>query len=141
MINCNQNFFGAGANARCSFAPGATTGQIPLLNPAWNKANAFTVPYLNNAAFILPPNMVYGDTARQLSYLRTPWTVQEDVALIKNFNFGEKRNFELRASASNILNRVTFASPNTTQSSSQFGLFTGQGNSPRNVQMGARVSF
>src|SRR6266567_3628364 len=39
VINCNQNFFGAGANARCSFAPGATTGQIPLLNPAWTEVN------------------------------------------------------------------------------------------------------
>src|SRR5439155_17929897 len=116
----NQNFFGAGANARCSFAPGATSGQIPLLNPAWNVANAFTVPYLNNAAFVLPANMTYGDTGRRLSFLRTPWTVQEDVALIKNFSIGEKFRFEVRASASNALNRVTFASPTTTHSSSQF---------------------
>ncbi len=141
MINCNQNFFGAGANARCSFAPGATTGQIPLLNPAWTEANAFTVPYLNPAAFILPANMTYGDTGRRLSFLRTPWTVQEDVSLIKNFVVNEKVRFEVRASASNVLNRVTFTTPNTTQSSSQFGYFTGQGNSPRNVQMGARLSF
>ncbi len=140
-IGCNQNFFGAGANARCSFAPGATTGQIPLLNPAWTKENAFTVPYLNTAAFVLPPNMTYGDTGRRLSFLRTPWTIQEDVALIKNFAVSERVRFELRASASNVLNRVTFANPNTTQSSSQFGLFTGQGNSPRNIQMGARLSF
>lgn len=141
MINCGQNLFGAGANARCSFAPGATTGAIPLLNPAWTKSSAPTVPYLNTAAFVLPPNMTYGDTGRRLSYLRTPWTVQEDAALIKNFAVTEKVRFELRASASNVLNRVTFASPNTTQSNVQFGLFTGQGNSPRNVQLGARVSF
>ncbi len=141
MINCNQNFFGAGANARCSFAPGATTGQIPLLNPDWTKANAFTVPYFNNAAFILPPNMVYGDTGRRLSFLRTPWTVQEDVSLIKNLSFARSSGWRYGRSASNALNRVTFGSPNTTQSSSQFGLFTGQGNSPRNIQMGARFSF
>ncbi len=141
MINCNQNLYGAGQNARCSFAPGATTGQIPLLNPNWTEANAFTVPYLNQAAFVLPANMTYGDTGRRLSFLRTPWTVQEDVALIKNFVIREKIRMEIRASASNALNRVTFGSPNTTQSSSQFGYFTGQGNSPRNVQMGARVSF
>lgn len=141
MINCGQNLFGAGQNARCSFAPGATTGAIPLLNPNWTRATASTVPYLNTAAFVLPPNMVYGDTARRLSYLRTPWTVQEDVALIKNFAISEKVRFEVRASASNALNRVTFGNPNTTQSSSQFGLFTGQGNGPRNIQMGARVSF
>ncbi|WP_031496225.1 TonB-dependent receptor [Bryobacter aggregatus] len=141
MITCGQNFFGAGANARCSFAPGATTGAIPLLNPAWTKETASTVPYLNKDAFILPANMTYGDTGRRLSFLRTPWTVQEDLAVIKNFALGEKARLEIRASASNALNRVTFASPNTTQSSAQFGLFTAQGNSPRNIQMGARVSF
>jgi hypothetical protein len=141
MINCGQNLFSAGANARCSFAPGATTGEIPLLNPAWTKESASTVPYLNKAAFVLPPNMAYGDTGRRLSYLRTPWTVNEDVALLKNFALTEKVRFEVRASASNVLNRVTFTNPNTTQSAVQFGLFTGQGNGPRNVQMGARVSF
>lgn len=146
-ITCNQNFFGAGANPRCSFAPGATTGDIPLLNPDWNKANAATVPYLNRAAFVLPPNMTYGDTGRRLSFLRTPWSVQEDVSLQKNFVLREKVRFEVRASASNLLNRVTFGPPNAagslnvTQSSNQFGLFTGQGNSPRNIQMGARLSF
>ncbi|MDQ2946044.1 MAG: hypothetical protein M3Y27_08900, partial [Acidobacteriota bacterium] len=145
VINCGQNFFGAGSNGRCSFAPGALNGSIPLLNPDWTKANAFTVPYLNKAAFVLPPNMVYGDTPRRISYLRTPWTVQEDVALIKTFAVAEKVNFEVRASASNVLNRANFGSNpgilNTTQSSSQFGLFTGQGNGPRNVQLGARLSF
>jgi hypothetical protein len=141
MINCGQNFFGAGSNARCSFAPGAVSGAIPLLNPAWSRTNAFTIPFFNPAAFVLPPNMTFGDTARRLSFLRTPWTVQEDMALIKNFNVGEKVRLEVRASASNALNRVTFGNPNTTQSSSQFGLFTGQGNSPRNIQLGARVSF
>ena len=75
-ISCGQNFFGAGSNARCSFAPGATTGQIPLINPAWNWShdNIGTtalgrIPYLNPAAFILPANMTYGDTPRQMSYL------------------------------------------------------------------------
>jgi hypothetical protein len=115
------------------------------LNPNWTKENAFTVPYLNKAAFVLPPNMTYGDTPRRISYLRTPWSVQEDVALIKNYAVTERVNFELRASASNALNRANFGSNagilNTTQSSPQFGLFTGQGNAPRNIQLGARVSF
>jgi len=148
-ISCGQNFFGAGSNARCNFAPGATTGQIPLINPAWSWShdNIGTtalgrIPYLNPAAFVLPPNMVFGDTPRRMSYLRTPWSVQEDVALIKNFEIREKAHLEVRASASNALNRVVLAAPNTTQNSSTFGFITtAQGNSPRNIQLGARVSF
>ena len=147
-ISCNQNFFGAGSNARCSFAPGATTGQIPLINPAWNWShnNIGTtamgrIPYLNPAAFILPANMTYGDTPRQMPWLRRPWTVNEDMALLKNFVIREKANLEIRMSASNAPNRVVFGSPNTTFNSADFGRITGQGNSPRGVQLGARVSF
>ncbi|HJZ98446.1 MAG TPA: hypothetical protein VKE70_18175, partial [Candidatus Solibacter sp.] len=143
VIGCGQNFFGAGSNARCGYAPGAGD-TIPLINPAWSsdKSVAFSVPQLNKAAFVLPPNMVYGDTPRRMSYLRTPWTVQEDIALLKEFAFREKARLEIRASASNALNRVVLAAPNTTQSSSTFGFITtAQGNGPRNIQFGARVSF
>ena len=144
VVNCNQNFFGAGNNARCSFAPGVAEGTVPLINPAWSsdKNVAFSVPYLNPAAFVLPRNMTYGDTPRRMSYLRTPWTINEDFTAIKYFKVTEKVNFELRASASNVLNRATLAGPVTAQSNRAFGFITtAQGNSPRNVQLGARFSF
>jgi len=90
---------------------------------------------------VLPANMTYGDTPRQMSYLRRPWSVNEDLALLKNFKIHESANLEIRASASNAPNRVLFGAPNTTQSSADFGRITGTGNSPRTVQLGARVSF
>ena len=85
--------------------------------------------------------MTYGDTPRQMDYLRRPWTVNEDLAILKNFVIHEKGNLEVRASASNAPNRVVFGGPNTTQSSADFGRITGTGNSPRTVQLGARLSF
>ncbi|MBM3784172.1 MAG: hypothetical protein FJW30_07410 [Acidobacteria bacterium] len=144
VVNCSQNLFGAGSNARCSFAPGVSTGAIPLINPEWNsgKDTAFRVPYLNKAAFVLPPNMTYGDTPRRMSYLRTPWTINEDIALIKDFKLTEKVNFEIRGAASNAFNRSLLAAPVTAQNNSAFGFInTPQGNGPRNIQLGARVSF
>jgi len=99
------------------------------------------IPYLNPAAFVLPPNMTYGDTPRQMSYLRRPWTVNEDLAILKNFVIREGRTLEVRASASNAPNRVVFGAPNTTQNSADFGRITGTGNSPRTIQLGARLSF
>jgi hypothetical protein len=147
-ISCNQNLFGAGQNQRCNFAPGVATGEIPLVNPAWTwshdnigTASLGKIPYLNPAAFVLPPNMTYGNTPRQMSYLRTPGTVNEDMAILKNFAIHDKATLEIRASASNAFNRVLFGSPNTTQSSADFGRITAQGNGPRNVQLGARISF
>ena len=67
--------------------------------------------------------------------------MNEDLALLKNFSVTEKVNLEIRASASNGFNRVLFGSPNTTRNSADFGRITGQGNSPRNIQLGARISF
>lgn len=144
VINCNQNFFGAGNNARCSFAPGVADGSIPLINPQWSKDKsvAFSGPQLNRAAFVLPPNMVYGDTPRRMSYLRSPWSVNEDVAVLKNFGLTEKVGLEVRASASNVFNRALLAAPVTGFVAVNFGsIATAQGNGPRNVQLGARVSF
>jgi hypothetical protein len=150
QLTCSQNFFGGGQNGRCSFAPGVADGTISLINPAWSsdKSVAFTVPKINPAAIIQPPNMTYGDTPRRISYLRTPWTIQEDMALLKNFRLTEKVNLEIRASASNALNRARLAAPtNASDNRSSFGnstfgfISSAQGNSPRNVQLGARISF
>jgi hypothetical protein len=144
VINCGQNFFGAGSNGRCSFAPGVADGSVPLLNPNWNSdySTAFTVPKLNKAAIVLPPNMTYGDTPRRMSYLRNPWSQSEQVALMKNFAISEKINLEMRASASNPFNRVTLAGFTTAQNNVNFGMITTpQGNSPRVIQLGARISF
>jgi len=141
---CSQNFFGAGQSARCSYAPGVAEGKVPIINPEWSsdKSKAFSVPQINKAAVILPPNLTYGDTPRRIDYLRGPWMIQEDLALLKDFRLTEKVNFEMRASAQNALNRALLAAPNTTQNSSTFGFITtAQGNSPRTIQLGARISF
>src|ERR1051325_10858256 len=114
-ISCNQNLFGAGQNQRCSFAPGVSTGQIPLINPNWTWSHdnigptaLGRIPYLNPAASVLPPNMTYGDTPRQISYLRRPWTVNEDLAILKNFIIHENASLEVRASPANTPNPVVF---------------------------------
>ena len=104
-IASNQNLFGAG-NPRASFAPGAGV-TVPLINPAWNSSNAIaaSVPGLNKAAFVIPANMTYGNTPLRIAQLRGPKTINEDFALLKNFNVTEKRYFEFRLSAFNALNR------------------------------------
>ena len=129
---------------RCSFAPGVADGTIPLINPPWSSdySTAFSVPKLNKAAIVLPPNMTYGHTPRRMSYFRGPWSQSEEMAIMNNFTIKEDLNLEIRASASNPLDRVTLAGFNTTQSSSNFGMITSpQGNSPRNIQLGDRISL
>jgi hypothetical protein len=156
-FSCSQNVFGAsgttpsvGSNntaqalgTRCSFAPGAGT-TIPLVNPAWKSDDsvAFSVPYLNAAAFRVPGTFEYGNTPLRLDYLRGPWTINEDLSILKNFNLGEKRRFEFRASGSNAFNRHLLPAPNLTISGNTFGYITNpQGNSPRNIQLGLKFYF
>lgn len=147
QILCNQNMYGASGTTRCSFAAGAGT-TIPLVNPAWSSSPkaAFSVPYLNPAAFVLPANGVYGNTPRYIDQLRGNWTINEDASVIKNLHITEKRYFEIRATATNMLNRFVLntllGSPNNTLGNSTFGYITNpQFNTPRSVQLGAKFIF
>jgi hypothetical protein len=134
----------AGAlSTRASIVPGAGV-SIPLLNPAWSSGKnvAFGVPELNTAAFYQPPSGQYGNLPPTLPWIRQPWTINEDVAILKNFNFTEKKYVELRAGASNALNRALLAAPDVNVNSPTFGKITQpQGNSPRSIQLGMKFYF
>jgi hypothetical protein len=154
---CSQQMYGAtgltplvgGAatqqsfGTRCSVVADAGS-SIPLTNPAWSTSHsdAWRVPEINPAAFVYPNTGVYGNTPVRFSNLRGPWTVNEDMSLLKSFHVTEKKYFEFRASASNALNRVLLSTPDTNMNDSTFGKITQpQGNSPRQIQMGLKFYF
>jgi hypothetical protein len=141
-ITSGQNCFGGCGATRASFAPGAGD-TIPLVNPEWSDdpAVAYSVPYLNRAAFIRPTNMQYGNTPRRISQLRGPGTVNEDFAILKNFHITERKYFEIRASGSNALNRHIIGGPDTNMDSNTFGMITGNGSSGREIQLGLKFYF
>jgi hypothetical protein len=62
-----------------------------------------------------------------------------DASLLKGFKFTERSYFQLRFESFNIVNHPTFAAPNTTATSSGFGMITAQANLPRQIQLGARL--
>jgi hypothetical protein len=72
-----------------------------------------------------------------------------DVSILKRFFVGEKRFFELRGEAYNVVNHPVFGAPGQTSSAgpvvaetnSSFGLITFQDNRPRSLQLGARFVF
>ena len=100
------------------------------------------MPYLNPAAFVYPSTGQYGNTPSRLPWLRGPWTINEDIAILKSFRFTESRYVEFRASASNALNRALLAGPDTNMNDSTFGkIVQPQFNSPRSVQMGLKLYF
>ena len=62
-----------------------------------------------------------------------------DLSLIKRVDIGEQRYLQLRFETFNTTNRVTFGNPNVSPTSSAFGTIGSQVNTPRRVQMGARL--
>jgi hypothetical protein len=73
--------------------------------------------------------------------LRADGINQLDASVLKRFNLGEKRRFELRGEAYNLPNHPVFAAPSTTASSSGFGTITATANRFRTFQLVARFYF
>lgn len=76
------------------------------------------------------------------STIRTHYRPQSDVTLIRNFRISEGHRFQFKVSAFNVSNTPIFGPPNTTPSSSLFGVVPiTQINLPRDVELGLRYTF
>jgi Carboxypeptidase regulatory-like domain len=100
-----------------------------------------TSNYFNTACFTIPGIFTYGDESRSDNQLRTPGIANYDFALFKDTTIRENLTFQFRVEAFNLFNRTQFAPPNQVAGNSQFGQITTQQNSPRLLQLAARLSF
>ncbi len=81
----------------------------------------------------------YGNSPR--NFLRAPGTVNIDSSLMKDFALGERLRLQLRGEFFNLLNHTNLGQPGANFSSAtNFGVITGA-DSPRILQVGARISF
>jgi hypothetical protein len=53
--------------------------------------------------------------------------------MLKNFRVTENLNVQFRAEARNAFNTPRFGNPNTSMTSSSFGVMTSQANAPRQI--------
>jgi len=120
----------------------------PAINPAWiGDPNAAS--YINRAAFGRPAPFTFGNSGKELPYLRLPALLSEDVTLGKDFPlFREGQRLEFRASAFNIGNRTLFGGTSggtggidLNVEDSKFGYFTSQANKARQIQLSLRLRF
>jgi hypothetical protein len=113
--------------------------------PGTSGSNCQPLPILNPAAFTNAGAWVVGNAPRQLSYVRLPWSENEDLALAKKFFLGERVHAELRFELFNAFNRVVAACwpQDTTPGDSNFGLAQVgcQSNTRREGQAFLRISF
>ncbi len=108
-------------------------------NPHQPNGPAFDINQFVTASSVQPTaqNIRVFDT--NFNNLRRDPTKNVDMSILKKFGLGEKRFFEVRFEAFNVTNRVGFGGPNLSPTNLLFGQITTQANTPRRVQVGARL--
>jgi Carboxypeptidase regulatory-like domain len=101
--------------------------------------------WFNTACFTAPPDFTFGNESRTDPTLRGSGVKNFDFALFKRTRFGpdEKLGIEFRTEFFNLFNRTQFAPPNTSVTSSNFGVVssTYPGTNPRLIQFGLKFAF
>lgn len=97
--------------------------------------------WFNTGAFAQPANFTAGNLARTYTGVRQDKTKNLDFSLFKNFRIKERFQVEFRAEAFNLTNTPVFSAPGTTINGANFGIITGQSNTPRNLQLALKVLF
>jgi hypothetical protein len=97
--------------------------------------------YFDTSVFSQPAPFTLGSVAGYLGDLRSPYTNSTDLSLFKEFFPREYIRVQFRAEFLNSFNRVQFSAPNTTVTSTSFGVISSQANSPRQIQFGLKILF
>jgi hypothetical protein len=94
--------------------------------------------YLNPAAYAPPAAGEWGSAGR--NSVVGPAQFSLDASIARTFRWGDRLNLDWRIDATNVLNRVTYASVNTLVTSPQFGL-PDRPNTMRQLRSSLRVRF
>jgi hypothetical protein len=129
------------SNVANIFGPGErpnTNGQNASLS---GSVESRLNQYFNTADFTQPATYTLGNVGRTLANIRNPGSRNFDISLFKNFRLVERLTLEVRAESFNALNTPVFSGPNTSVTSTTFGVITGQANSPRQNQFALKLLF
>jgi hypothetical protein len=94
--------------------------------------------YLNPSAYAPPATGQWGDAGR--NSVTGPSQFSLNAGVSRTFPWGDRMNLDWRIDATNVLNRVTYASVNTLIGSPQFGL-PSRANPMRKLQTSLRLRF
>ncbi len=100
--------------------------------------------FANPEVFQLPPIYTFGNAPRATGMVRTPTSFNTNMSVEKEFSLAKLRegmNFELRLEAENALNHPVFGTPDTSVDDPNFGVINYTSNTPRQVQLGGKVTF
>ncbi len=142
--NVDSEFNGLTSTGNTAYSQFQTTPAFVDQNNPFNRAsravvnceNAATIPAnCDNGAF------QFGNIPRVTSQPRNYNYLNEDFSFLKDTPIGEGKLFTFKVEMLNAFNRHTFATPDTQPYDYTFGVPTGTINTPRNMQLTARIQF
>lgn len=122
----------------------AFTGS-PRINGGYGDGKvlgANSTSYINKAAFTDPAPYTFGNTPRTLAYnLRNTFNSNQDISVRREFSILERVKLAIQGDFFNVTNYVQFGGIGVNIDSANFGTVSSQANTPRKVQLAARVNF
>jgi Carboxypeptidase regulatory-like domain/TonB dependent receptor len=111
-------------------------GQDPRLEgPVEERLNK----YFDTSVYSQPAAFAFGNEPIFSPVLRAHGVRNFDLSLFKNFRVRPGITMQCRVEALNAFNRVQFSGPNTSVTSTSFGVISGQANAPRQLQFGLKA--
>jgi hypothetical protein len=114
------------------------TGQDWRAPIAGGEFNPLVDRFFNRAAFVQPVGEL-GNAPRLNSGVRNFWNMSENISVAKTITVSSQLRLDVRMEAFNVFNRVVWGSPNTNFNNNNFGVITGQSNTPRQMQVGLKL--
>jgi hypothetical protein len=108
-----------------------------LTGPVQDRLNA----YFDKSVYSQPAAFTFGNMTPREPEIRTDGIFNWDLSVFKNFKVTERLGVQFRAEALNAFNTPRFSGPNTSVTSSSFGVISSQANAPRQIQFGLKVMF
>jgi len=110
-------------------------------NPIFNTTPQAPNKYFDASSFSNPAYGALGNSGPWVPGLYGFGYADEDLGIYKDFNVGERVHVQLRGEFFNSLNRHFYGNPVTNISSPLFGYVTSVNGSPRQGQVGMRITF
>ena len=95
--------------------------------------------YFDTSVYSQPAAFTFGNEPIVSPFLRAHGVRNFDLSLFKTFQMTTGIRAQFRVEALNAFNRVQFSAPNTSVTSSSFGVISGQANAPRQMQFGLKL--
>jgi hypothetical protein len=115
--------------------PNNNGGDPRLSGPVEDRLNR----YFDTTVYSQPAAFTFGNEPIFSPVLRAPSLTNFDLSFFKNFDIRGAMKAQFRFEALNAFNTVQFSGPNTSVTSTSFGVITGQANAPRQLQFGLKL--